>query len=352
MEKINFEENHINVENANNISVNSPILSTEHRQIKVTVVEQNTNGEFELCAHCSNSINKLQHPNASYAIKFDEYFFEDCEKEEQANCSSSDYLDGDYCDFIDEKLSNNSKLDAVSIGKHNGSNEFEIIEKRLLNIEMRLQSTNKLHRPAEFKRLCGWAISCEDEWSKLFCLRNDFDLEAERENVLQLLRRNLDQRRAEKNPTRTIKPNKKDDLEERTSKKLPKPNEKTFRKVSSMPDDVELDEDKCYGLCVPVLNLAETPYRSYSAISSNPCIQLENQLLEIETKLKRLAEDGDTNNPEYENLVRQGLQIRDEWKIKYNMTRRPTNTYPKGYDKTKCLVKSGSRSKRRNKSPS
>ena len=45
------------------------------------------------------------------------------------------------------------------------------------------------------------------------------------------------------------------------------------------------------------MNFTEGPHHQYSNILNNPCIPIENQLFEIEAKLRKLVEDDDMDNP-------------------------------------------------------
>lgn len=75
--------------------------------------------------------------------------------------------------------------------------------------------------------------------------------------------------------------------------------------------------------------------------SSSPiqgtCFQLENQLFDVESRLKKIFDNKEhINNSEYDDLVQRGQEIRQQWKIQFEKIRH--KKLPAGFNIQKCKI--------------
>lgn len=102
---------------------------------------------------------------------------------------------------------------------------------------------------------------------------------------------------------------------------------------------------------VSISNLIESPHCSSNL--QDPCFQLENQLFDIECRLKKHIDNGTPFNNsgisfkkiffynfclEYKLLLLKGQNIREEWKKKNEYSKRFKSHNFQGYDLQKCVV--------------
>ncbi|CAD5206218.1 unnamed protein product [Bursaphelenchus okinawaensis] len=330
---------------------------------KILVVETASCRQVPLCTNCSQNVSDLQHENAQFAFKsnFDKEF--DIQEIQNVRSPTKKGL---AISNSTRAIAKRAKLDVNSLREKNvlqsdlnlsypsevqftddnrkvvfPESEYDILEKRLIALESELQHSGGNEDP-EFKRLCKMGVIYEEKWARLYCRDYNKPINEYRNEAIGVLKQNLNIRRDGLRPFMRL-------MQSRQLSYTPD-TQKVKRDILSASPAVNIisgrmttpkeyskgNVKKMFGHCVPITTLMTGPYYNYSYVQQDHCYMIENELFDIESRLKRCA----PGTQEYKRLAEEGKRLRFEWKHTYEEIRRTRSiTQPvSAYDLKKCVV--------------
>ncbi|KAI6218128.1 hypothetical protein M3Y95_01187500 [Aphelenchoides besseyi] len=340
-------------------------------KFRITIVETTTANEVQLCSGCTHRVSELQHDDAAFALKLevdgrqsDDALEEAIEEIDAAENGIEDYSDvengfnkdADTSDSrsLSKRRSKRSTKNAKRKAVANvpveeppaivppkavfPESEYDVLEKRLIQLESDL--ANELDND-RFKKLCKMGVMCEERWAKLYCKDYGKSWEDHRNEAISVLKHNLEIRREGLQPfMKMCNKLDGDDLLQGTMRRdingMNPPVSIGMSRLTNPHEMLRNISKRVFATCTPIHTLTVAPMNNYSHIEEDPCFQIENDLFEVEHKLKRC--DPDTS--EFTKLVEHGRRLRENWRLANEAMKRtkPAEAEPPGYDIRKCIV--------------
>ncbi|CAD5208952.1 unnamed protein product [Bursaphelenchus xylophilus] len=341
----------------------SDVQISEPPNQKIVVVETTSCRQVQLCNGCAHNVAQLQHDNAVFALK------SECDKDFDIPDNSSfrpPSKRGIPISNSTRAIAKRAKLDVNSLRGKNllGSDlqnysteaqftddnrkvifpesEYDILEKRLIALESELQHSGGNEDP-EFKRLCKMGVIYEEKWARLYCRDYHKPINEYRNEAIGVLKQNLNIRRDGLRPFMRL-------MQARQHPYTTEVTTRSKRDVLAVSPAVNIvagrmttpkeyskgNVKKTFGHCVPITTLMTGPYYNYSYVQNDHCYMIENELFDVESRLKRCA----PGTKEYKRLVEEGKRLRYEWKQTYEEVRRTraVSQPVAAYDLKKCVV--------------
>ncbi|KAI6179411.1 hypothetical protein M3Y98_00607400 [Aphelenchoides besseyi] len=344
--------------------------SAPSSKFRITIVETTSANEVQLCSGCTHRVSELQHDDAAFALKLevdsrqsDDALEETIEEIDATENGLEDYSDVENGFNKDGDASNsrssqkrsskrstktakrkavtNLTVEEPTIAPQKAvfpESEYDVLEKRLIQLESDL--ANELDND-RFKKLCKMGVMCEERWAKLYCKDYGKSWDEHRNEAISVLKHNLEIRREGLQPF--MKMHNKldpDDLLQRSMRRdihmLNPPVSIAMSRMANPHDALRGMSKRVFATCAAIHTLTVAPMHNYSYIEEDPCFQIENELFEVEHKLKR----GQPNTPEYNKLMEHGRRLRENWRLANEAMKRtkPAEAEPPGYDIRKCIV--------------